>query len=381
MTTPSPPAATAERTELYTSDDPLILESGQTLAPVTAAWECYGRLNRAGDNAILVCHALTGSAHAADYGPLTAAPGEAPGWWNGAIGPGKAFDPERYAVFCINFLGSCYGSTGPLSIDPATGRPFGPDFPEITVRDMVRVQMRLLERLGVTSLAAVAGGSLGGMQALEWAVMVPDRVRSVIAIATAAQHSAWAVAFNEVVRQAIMGDPEWQGGRYDRQPARGLALARMMAMISYRSAESYQARFGREPANPADSRTAPMFNDAPPAHQVSQYLRYQGRKLSERFDANTYLTITRAMDRHDLAEGRGPLEGVLGGITCPALCVGISSDVLYPPAEQKAIAAALPNGRYAEIDSPHGHDAFLIEWAQMNALLGGFLAEHEGVRA
>ena len=372
--------------------DPLPLERGGELQPVALAFETYGELDLAGDNAILVEHALTGSAHAAGVHARE----EVPGWWDPLIGPGKPIDTDRWFVVCSNVLGGCYGSTGPSSLDPRTGRPFGPSFPRYTVRDMVRAQKRLLDRLGVRRVAAAIGGSMGGMQVLEWAAMYPDMVGAIVPIAIGARHSAWAIGLNEVARRAITADPAWQGGRYPqgRQPETGLGLARAIAMLSYRSFDSLEAKFGRERVDQAVAAegagadpTAASADEASEGRsdvlgrllsvgfEIESYLSYQGVKLSRRFDANTYLYMTRAMDDHDLTEGRGRLAEVLGRMTMPALVVGIDSDVLYPEREQRELVEHLPNARYAQLRSPHGHDAFLIEFPQLAARLRRFLNE------
>lgn len=357
---------------LFTPERPFAMDCGRALAPVTVAYETYGNLNPAGDNAVLVCHALTGNAHA---GGFASADPRSAGWWEPLIGSGRGLDTSRYFVVCSNFLGSCYGTTGPVSEDPSTGRPYGPDFPQMTVRDMVRVQKALLDRLGVKALRTILGGSLGGMQVLEWGVMHPDFVRSIVPIATAAQHSPWCIGLNDIARQAIMNDPAWRGGRYElsAQPRAGLSLARQVAMTSYRSDVSFLARFGR---GRQDVVRAGRFDFTNP-FLVESYLRYQGDKLVNRFDANTYIAISRAMDLHDVAFGRGDVREVLGGLRMPALSVGISSDVLYPVHEQKTIAGMLPNGVYREIVSSHGHDAFLIEHDQLTARLNEFLREND----
>jgi homoserine O-acetyltransferase/O-succinyltransferase len=364
--------AETQTVTLYTQDKPLHLECGKTLSSVTAAYETYGTLNAEGDNAILVCHALTGSAHAAGF---TTDDPKSAGWWEPIIGEGRAFDTDKYFVVCINFLGSCYGSTGPSSIDPETGKPFGLSFPDVTVCDMVTVQKKLLDTLGVTRLQTVVGGSLGGMQVLEWAVSHPDMVASIIPVATAAQHSAWCIGLNAIARQAIMNDPAWNNGAYYEtgQPERGLSLARQVAMVSYRSDVSFADRFGRERVK-ANGRSGPFRCDASNLFQVESYLRYQGKKLVERFDANTYLYITRAMDLHDVAFGRGTIDDVLGSIRMPALSIGITSDVLYPVNEQLAIAAKIPNAKYRQIESVYGHDAFLIEYGQLSKYVREFLS-------
>jgi homoserine O-acetyltransferase len=338
-----------------------------TLPDLTVAYEMYGTLNAAGDNAILVCHALTGSAHAAG---LSSPDPRSAGWWDPMIGPGRPLDTNRYCVIASNFLGGCYGTSGPTSVNTRTGKRYGMSFPAYTVRDMVHVQKGLLDHIGVKSLVTVVGGSLGGMQVLEWPLCYPGMVRSIIPIATAAQHSAWCIGLNDLTRQAIMMDPAWNNGNYDpsAQPAAGLSLARQIAMVTYRSDVSFDRRFKRTvaPAQP-DEREGRF--------EVERYLRYQGDKLVARFDANTYLYITRAMDAHDVAAGRGSLADVLGSVRIPSLNVGISSDILYPAHEQRAIAAALPRAQYREIDSPDGHDAFLIAYDQLGPFVQEFLKE------
>jgi homoserine O-acetyltransferase len=356
---------------LFTPDKPFVLESGALLPIVEVEYETYGALNAAGSNAVLVCHALTGSAHAA-----AADQNDPPGWWNGLIGPGKAIDTTKYFVVCSNFLGSCYGTTGPASTNPATGREYRMAFPQMTVRDMVHVQHALLASLGVKSLATIIGGSLGGMQVLEWAILYPAMVRSIIPIATGAQHSAWGIGLNETARLAILNDPEWNDGNYTSQPLRGLALARMIAMISYRSAGSFQERFGYENDSAThfkDGQSNP-FAAHSPLFEVERYLHYQGVKLVDRFDAATYIYISRALDGHDVSRGRESMAQALGSIAAPALCIGIDSDILYPADEQKQIAAMIPNAQYAEIHSRHGHDAFLIENDQLNRIVDDFLS-------
>lgn len=362
---------TGNTVRVFTEKKPLRMELGSSLGPIDVAYETYGKLNSKGTNAILVCHALTGNAHAANLG---ATKNGQPGWWDGVIGPGKAFDTDRYFVVCANFLGSCYGTTGPTSLDPKTGKPYGIDFPQMTVRDMVRVQYELLQRLGVKKLVTVAGGSLGGMQVLEWPLLYPDFVETIIPIATAARHSAWCIGLNEVARLAITNDPTWNGGRYSEQPERGLALARMIAMITYRNGQSFDSKFARSLQSPSNGKSSTdPFERPEQLFQIESYLRYQGKKLVERFDANTYLVITRAMDLHDVARDRGSLPDVLGSITARSLNIGITTDVLYPIEEQKEIALHIRKSTYAELDSIHGHDGFLIEFDQLNQLIKGFL--------
>lgn len=350
--------------QMLETGTPFIFEGGATLSPVNIAYETYGTLNREGTNAVLVCHALTGDAHAAG----SDAQGRT-GWWDGIIGKGKGLDTDRFFVVCSNFLGSCYGTTGPTSLNPDTGLAYGRSFPAFTVRDMVNLQYALVRHLGIKRLATIAGGSLGGMQVLEWALMYPDFVETIIPIATSARHSAWCIGLNEVARLAIENDLAWSNGSDHQQSNRGLALARMIAMISYRSRQSFEQRFGRkQTAN--DATGDPLF-------EVESYLHYQGSKLVRRFDALSYLAITRAMDRHDIRRGRGSTEQALNQIAARALCIGIDSDVLYPVIEQGEIAAHIPNARYAQINSVHGHDAFLIEFDQLNHLIQEFLKEVE----
>ena len=369
------------------SVDNFQLENGCVLPEVDIAFETYGTLNKTQDNAILVCHALTGSAHVADYkgnngypvdkqdsqlDPLVKNAAESTGWWDALIGPGRPLDTNRYFVICSNILGSCYGTTGPTSLNPETGEQYAGNFPDISVRDMVQLQKRLLDFLDVQKLELIIGGSLGGMQVLEWAVLYPDCVRKIIPIATATQHSAWAISLNEAARLAIKNDPQWKNGFYKEQPADGLALARIMAMISYRSHPSYQQRQGRNPAQ-NKKHDVDIFTHTQPEYAIQSYLHYQGQKLVQRFDANSYLSITQAMDRHDLARGRISLNKALGSIKARALCIGIDSDVLYPAFEQRQIAQAIDGAQYAEIKSTHGHDAFLIEFEQIQKMVTDFI--------
>ncbi len=354
--------------------DPVPLASGQSLAGVDIAYETYGTLAPDGSNAILICHALTGDQHVASPNPRTGKPG----WWERLVGPGKPIDPARHFIICSNVLGGCSGTTGPGSADPAIGQPFAMRFPVITIADMVTVQARLLDHLGVERLQAVVGGSMGGMQALSWAAQFPERVRAVVAIASAARHSAQNIAFHEVGRQAIMADPRWASGNYTAEdaPAAGLAVARMAAHITYLSEQGLTERFGRRLQN----RAALGFGfDA--EFQVESYLRHQGLTFTERFDANSYLYITRAMDYFDLA---APHDGVLATAFAPAAAAGtrfalisFTSDWLYPTAETKRIVRALHGAgaatSYCELESPHGHDAFLLDAPEMNRIVTGFL--------
>jgi homoserine O-acetyltransferase/O-succinyltransferase len=342
--------------------EPFVTESGFAFERPEVAYRTWGRLNAARDNAVVVCHALTGTPDAAD-------------WWAGLFGPGRLLDPERHFVVCANVLGSCYGTTGPRSVDPASGAPYGGQFPVVTVRDTVRLHGRLLDALGVEGVACVIGGSLGGMQALEWALIDP-RVRAAVVAATGHEHSAWQIGISEAQRLAIYADPRWRGGDYpeDDPPAAGLAAARAMAMMSYRSAELFAGRFGR----------APQDGDAD-TFAIESYLRYQGQKLAGRFDACSYVRLTQMMDRHDVAAGRGTAKAVLGALDVPLLAVGISSDVLYPPEAPRRLAALARQGEYAELDTPFGHDAFLVAFEQLNEAMTPFLRAHgllaEGVAA
>ncbi len=348
--------------------EPLPLAVGGALAPVRVAYQTWGELAPSGDNAVLVCHALTGSSHAAGT------PAD-PGWWDGVIGPGRALDPTRHFIVCPNLLGSCYGTTGPGDPDPATGRPWGMRFPLVTPHDMVEVQHALLKHLGVRRLALVVGGSLGGMLVWQWLVDHPEMVSAAAPVAAAPRASAWSIALNAVARGAILSDPAWQGGDYDGEgPTGGLALARQIAMISYRSETELAARFGR-----AASVGGP--DAVPPRHAlfaVESYLRHHGDKLVRRFDARSYVVLTEAMDRHDVACGRGGLDAALARVEARVLGIGISSDVLFFPHEVRDAVRQLEShgkqARYAEIESIHGHDAFLIEQDVVGSLLATLLA-------
>lgn len=342
------PGTVTEGTRTLTLAGPFALESGAALPELTIAYRTWGRLAADGGNAVLVCHALTGSA-------------DLHLWWPALLGPGRTLDPQRDFVVCSNVLGSCYGSSGPLSPLPGGSGHYGPAFPAVSVRDMVRAQAALLDTLGVRRLQLVIGGSLGGMQALEWAALYPARVAAVAALAVSGRHSAWCIGLSEAQRQALYADALWQDGAYDpaRPPAAGLRAARMVAMCTYRSRASFEQRFGRA-ATPGGE------------WEVAGWLRHHGQRLGERFDANSYVTLTRAMDGHDLARGRGPYLPALASIRVPALVVAIDSDALYPPEEQAELAAGLGRGRLAWLRSPHGHDAFLIEGEQVDRLLLDF---------
>ena len=362
---------------------PLHLDSGATLSPVQVAFETYGTLNADKSNAVLIAHALTGDQFVASPHPITGKPG----WWDRIIGPGRLIDTDRLFVICSNVLGGCMGTTGPSSLNPATGIAFGLDFPVITIRDMVRVQMGLVDDLGIDRLQAVIGGSMGGMQVLEWLATYPDRLHSAVALATAARHTAQNIAFHEVGRQAIMADPNWQGGAYyadGDSPLKGLSVARMTAHITYLSEDALTRKFGRN----LQSRDAPTFGfDAD--FQVESYLRHQGSRFVERFDANSYLYITRAMDYLDVAdEHGGRLADAFRRAAHVRCCVmSFSSDWLYPTSENKAIVHALNAAgvpvSFAEIQSDHGHDAFLLDVPGMDSMLKGFMtaaAKARGLR-
>jgi homoserine O-acetyltransferase/O-succinyltransferase len=350
--------------------DSLSLDSGATLAPVEVAYESYGQLNAARSNAILVLHAFSGDAHAAGISHETGKPG----WWDNMIGPGKAFDTEKYFVICSNVLGGCRGTTGPGSINPATGCPYGMSFPVITISDMVRLQKMLIDWLEIPRLLAVAGGSMGGMQALAWAVDFPDRVVCVLPIACTTRHSAQQIAFNEVGRQAIMADPDWNDGNYygKQPPARGLAVARMVGHITYMSDDSMREKFGRR------LRGKENFGFGFDVDfEVESYLRYRGSQFVNRFDANSYLYITKAMDYFDLTNGHGSLTAALGAAQARFLVISFSSDWLYPSYQSQEIVRALRSRNcdvaYVELQSNYGHDSFLVDVAEQSALVTGFL--------
>jgi homoserine O-acetyltransferase len=360
------------------TDRAFVLEGGGVLHGATIAYETWGELDADGSNAVLVCHALTGDSHAAGR----SGPGHpTDGWWAGLIGPGRALDTDRYFVVCANVLGGCQGSTGPSSLDPATGAPYGSSFPVVTIRDMVRTQAAVADAVGVRRWLSVVGGSMGGMQALEWGVMFPDRVRSIVAIATTAAASAQQIALSSVQRSAVVLDPGWRGGDYydaapGEGPHQGLAVAREMAQISYRTEGVYGSRFGRKQLDPIDDRFTLWQR-----FDVEGYLDYQGAKLVRRFDANSYLVINRAMDLHDLGRGRGGLEAALARVRVPVLTMAITSDTLYPPYQQEMIDQTLRSlgheSHHAVVDSPDGHDAFLIETDQVGAALVPFLDDVE----
>jgi len=366
------PAADAGAALSFGPDHPLVLDAGRQLSPFTVAYMTYGELNAARSNAVLVCHALTGDQFVASQHPVTGRPG----WWETMVGPGRPIDTDRFFVICTNVIGGCMGSTGPADTDPATGKPFDLAFPLVTVRDMVRAQAMLLDALGIEEVLCVAGGSLGGMQVLQWAASYPERVVSAIPIATAARHSAQNIAFHEVGRQAIMADPDWKGGEYQlagTKPAKGLAVARMAAHITYLSEAALQRKFGRSLQNRADFSFA--FR---PDFQIESYLHHQGMTFVDRFDANSYLYITRAMDYFDLAaDYSGQLAEAFVGTKTRFCIISFSSDWLFPASENKRVAhalnAAAANVSFVEIETDRGHDAFLLDEPEMFAAVRGFL--------
>jgi homoserine O-acetyltransferase len=397
MATPASQAAVGSvgsvETQFLDLPEPLALDCGRALHPVRIAYETYGTLSPARDNVILVCHALSGDAHAAGF---TAAPVAAStrdgfgaedrdagksrglGWWDGMIGPGKAFDTDRFFVVSTNLLGGCRGTTGPSSTDPATGRPYGSDFPVITVADMVRAERAFLKELGITRLAAVAGGSLGGMQALEWAVLYGDDVDAIIPIASTHALEPQGLAWNAIARSAILADPDWQGGHYygtGRAPTAGMGVARMVGHITYLSAGSLSDKFGRRLQFSNDIR----FQLTEPEFEVENYLRYQADAFVKRFDANTYLYTSRALTYFDLARqyGSGRLTDALRQVSARTLLIAFSSDWLYPPSNSEQLAAALrASGKEVElqiIDAPYGHDCFLLEEARQIPMIREFL--------
>lgn len=355
-----------------TWNEPLRLKSGVELGPITLAYETYGALNARRDNAILVMHALSGDAHVAGRHAPT---DRKPGWWDALIGPGRGLDTERYFVICVNVLGGCRGSTGPGSINPATGNPYGMRFPIVTIPDMVAAQVRLLDRLGINTLHAVIGGSMGGMQVLELAINYPDRVRLAMALATTSKHSAQQIAWNHIGRQAIMRDANWRGGDYYGHaiPAAGLAVARMVGHVTYLSEERLDWRFGRE----LQTADAPGYT-FDTEFAVESYLDYQGLSFVNRFDPNSYLYITKALDYFDASDGYASLVAALRHASARFLIASFSSDWLYPPGESVALVDALNlAGREVEhlaLESPLGHDAFLLEHAQLAPIVAEALA-------
>lgn len=359
--------------ELFHPPNVLTLESGKTLGPIELAYETFGKLNRDRSNVILVCHALTGDTHAATHETND----EKEGWWHRMIGPEKPIDTNRYFVICINVLGSCYGSTGPASINPSTGKRYGLDFPVLTINDIVRTQKALLDHLNIPFLVAVIGGSMGGMQALEWAISYPDSVRLCIPIAAAVQLSPQSLAFNVVGREAILSDPNWNNGHYTPHtfPKHGLSIARMIGHVTYRSNESIGERFGRKLQKKED-----YGYDFSTDFELESYLKYQGDKFVDRFDANCYLYLAKAMSYFDLPKRFGSLETAFAKCQSSFLALCISSDWLYPPSETtRYVHALLRLGKkvsFSTIDSPHGHDAFLMDTPPLFDLIRGFLGAY-----
>ncbi len=357
----------------FGADQPLRLDSGLAIAPLQIAYQTYGTLNPDRSNAILVCHALTGDQHVASENPVTGKPG----WWETVVGPGKPIDTNRFFVICSNVVGGCMGSTGPASTNPETGQPYGLDLPLITIPDMVRAQAMLVDALGIDQLFCVAGGSMGGMQVLQWAVAYPERVFTALPIATGPRHSSQNIAFHEVGRQAIMADPDWRGGHYLAEgviPRKGLAVARMAAHITYMSDEGLQRKFGRNLQN--RDRIAFGF-DAD--FQVESYLRHQGLSFVERFDANSYLYVTRAMDYFDIAaDYGGRLANAFLGTKTRFCVVSFTSDWLFPTAESRTVVRALnasgASVSFVEIETDRGHDAFLLDEPVLFASIRGFLS-------
>ncbi|MDP2620897.1 MAG: homoserine O-acetyltransferase [Hyphomicrobiales bacterium] len=367
------------RVACFGEDQPLLLDSGHVLKPLTIAYQTYGTLDERKANAVLVCHALSGDQHVANTHPVTGKPG----WWEIMVGPGKPIDTDRYFVICANVVGGCMGTTGPSSINPATGRPYALDLPVVTVRDMVRAQAMLLDHLEIRDLFSVTGGSMGGMQVLQWAASYPERVFSAIPIATAAKHSSQNIAFHEVGRQAVMADPEWCKGNYilkRKNPRKGLAVARMAAHITYLSEEALARKFGR---NLQDRDNVTFGFDAD--FQVESYLRHQGMTFVDRFDANAYLYMTRAMDYFDLAADYGDvLANAFAGTRTRFCIVSFTSDWLFPTDGNRQVVHALnaagANVSFVEIESDKGHDAFLLEEPELWATIRGFLGSCGRVR-
>jgi len=360
--------------------DSFTFRSGRTLGPVTLAYETYGTLNAQKNNAILLTHALSGSAHAAGY---HSSDDRHPGWWDLYVGPGKPFDTDNYFIICSNVIGGCNGSTGPSSINPETGKPYGLDFPMVTIHDMVNCQWHLIQHLGIDRLLSIAGGSMGGMQALKWSIMYPDMVGSVISIATSASLSAQGIALNEVGRQAIMNDPNWNGGNYygSKGPDAGLSLARMIGHITYLSEKHMHEKFGRryKDEDPTITRFDNVF-------MVESYLHYQGTKFVDRFDANTYLYITKAIDYFDLKKDYGTLHNAFSSVKSNFLIISFTSDWLYPSSQSKEIVQALrANGKnvmYTDIETDMGRDTFLIDYEPLKRNITNFLKrEYERVKS
>lgn len=360
-------------TKYFDIDEPVKLESGSTLNDVTVAYETYGELNKEKNNAILICHALTGDAHAAGWHEND----KKPGWWEIIIGPGKALDTNKYFIICSNVLGGCKGTTGPSSINPKTGKEYGLDFPVITIKDMVTVQKKLIDHFNIEKLLAVVGGSMGGMQVLQWAVSYPDIVKKIVPIATTARSSPQQIAFNEVGRQSILSDPNWNHGNYyesDKIPKNGLAVARMVAHITYLSDESMYLKFGRD-LQDKDEVTYDLGMD----FQVESYLHHQGESFVKRFDANSYLYITKAVDLFDLSTDHSLIEG-LKNIKSKVKVISVDSDWLYPLEQGMEIVTSLNANNvdvsFSELKSSYGHDAFLLEQSQLDYIISRFLSDN-----
>ncbi|AHC14653.1 homoserine O-acetyltransferase MetX [Salinispira pacifica] len=359
--------------DLYIDDkNALTLESGVAFGPLNIRYECYGTLNADKSNAVLIVHAFSGDAHAAGY---HSSDDRKPGWWDSMIGPGKAFDTDRYFIICSNTLGGCTGTSGPGSINPASGEPYALDFPVITIQDMVETQRILIDHLGIDQLLAIAGGSMGGMQVLEWSIRYPERLRTAIVIASTGRLSAQGIAFNAVGRNAIMSDPHWNGGQYygkDQIPRQGLSIARMVGHITYLSEESMRVKFGRR------LQTRDDFNfDFSDQFQVESYLEYQGDQFVERFDANSYIYLSKAMDYYDFSSRYGTMDSTIDRSTASFLVISYSSDWLFPSYQSKELVyAMMRRGKdvsYTELDSPYGHDAFLLETGRQEIIVSSFL--------
>jgi homoserine O-acetyltransferase len=361
---------------LFEPPRPLLLKCGQEFGPITVAYQTYGELSPRKDNAVVICHALTGDSHVAGKRHPE---DRKPGWWDGFVGPGKGIDTNRFFVICANVVGGCQGTTGPNFINPATGKPFGPEFPFLTVSDIVQVHRALVESLGISKVLAIIGGSLGGMQVLDWAAQAPDTIASAIVLASGARLSAQGIAFNTVGRRAIVTDPSFNGGNFYGQtetPKFGLALARMIAHITYLSEQAIEKKFGRRLQNTEQLR---YQNNDEAEFQIESYLNYQGKRFVERFDANSYLRLTRAMDYFDLERDYGPMSESLGKTAARFLVVSYNTDWLFPTEQSRAIVRSLVQaGRhvsFTELNSPHGHDAFLVdsELPMLARLVGPFL--------
>ena len=359
-------------TKYFNIAEPIRLDSGEILEEVTVAYETYGELNKEKSNAILICHALTGDAHAAGWHEGD----RKPGWWEIVIGPGKALDSEKYFIICSNVLGGCKGTTGPSSINPKTGKEYGLDFPVITIKDMVKVQRKLIDSFGINQLSAIIGGSMGGMQVLQWMVSYPKRMKKAVPIATAAMSSPQQIAFNEVGRQSIFSDPDWNRGNYyetGKKPKNGLSLARMIAHITYLSEESMDIKFGRG-LQDKDEISYDFTTD----FQVESYLHHQGESFVKRFDANSYLFITKAVDLFDLTINKSLIDG-FKDVEAKVEVISVDSDWLYPTEQSTEIVTSLNANdvevSFSEIKSNYGHDAFLLEKGQLNYIFSKFLAD------